>query len=243
MGNPNLAASLVAAMLAFGGIGLSPFERWAYGADAGATRKFLAYGVVLLYLWVLTGMAVSIYGWIPLLILQAPTLPPIVAPLLVPVLVAFFVLALMPLLQSLRGLRWRQAYQAAIRREFTKIPGLVPNTAAERAVWIVISLTAGICEEVLFRGFLIRFLHESSLALPIAGALAVSSVLFGLGHLYQGFKSLVTTTIAGLCFGLLFLLSGSLLPGIVLHALMDLQIAYVMRPIPASAAVGVTEMA
>ena len=42
--------------------------------------------------------------------------------------------------QSLRGLRWRRAYQAAIRREFAAIPGFVPDNAAERAIWIVLSL-------------------------------------------------------------------------------------------------------
>jgi membrane protease YdiL (CAAX protease family) len=232
---------LLAGLLAFGGVAASPLERWAYRADAGASRKFLGYALTILYLWALTAIALSIFGWAPLLIspgaaavwLPAPAL---VAPFLFAMLAAFFVLALLPFFQSLRGLRWRRAYAAAIRRAFAGIPGLIPDNAAERRIWVVLSLTAGICEEILFRGFLIRFLHEGGLALPIVGALALSCLCFGLGHAYQGYKGILHTTLAGLGFGLLFLLSGSLIPCVILHALMDLQMIYVLRPIPGEAA-------
>ena len=187
----------------------TPFERWAYHADAAASRKFLAYGTTIASLWTLTAVAVWIDGWARLLSVPEPAVPAIVAPVLLPFLVAFFVFALLPLAQSFRGLRWRRAYAAAIRREFARIPGFVPNNATERAVWTVLSLTAGICEEVLFRGFLIRFLHGGPLNLPVVGAVVVSSLCFGLGHLYQGPKGVITTAIAGFAFGILFLLSGS----------------------------------
>jgi membrane protease YdiL (CAAX protease family) len=236
MYHPTFAADLLAVALALLGA-TSPFERWAYRGDAGASRKFLGYGASILGLWALTAVAVWIYGWARLLSAPEPRLSPIAALILIPVVAAFFVFALLPLLQSLRGPRWRRAYAAAIRREFASIPGFVPNNATERAVWIVLSLTAGICEEVLLRGFLIRFLHGGPLNLSVAGALAVSCLCFGLGHLYQGLKGVITTAIAGFAFGILFLLSGSLIPCIVLHALMDLQMAYVMRPIPDQAAV------
>ena len=240
---PDLLAYLLAGFLALWGVSTSRFDRWAFSAGGGTSRKFAAYGVLLFSSWLLTAIAVWIYGWERLLVVPGSPASPIFAVIFFPLLAAFSVLALMPFIQSVRGPRWREAYATAIRREYAEIPGFLPNNATERAVWIVISLTAGICEELLFRGFLIRFLHESSLALPIAGALAVSSVLFGLGHVYQGRKSVITTTVGGLCFGLLFLLSGSLLPAIVLHALIDLQAAYVMRPVREAAAMASAEMA
>ena len=70
-----------------------------------------------------------------------------------------------------------------------------------------------------------------------------SSVAFGLGHVYQGFKGVLMTTIAGLGLGLLFLLSGSLVPSMVLHALLDLQMVYVLSPIRGEAAPATTETA
>lgn len=230
-------AELLASVLALFGVATSPLDRWAYGTGARASRKLIAYGITILCLWTFTAVAISILGWARLLIAPEPTVawlpaPPIFAPVLFAPIAAFFLITVMPLVQSLRGLRWRRAYGVAIRREFARIPGLLPNTAAERVAWIVVSLSAGVCEEVLYRGFLIRFLHEGGLALPIAAALAISSLLFGLGHVYQGSKGVLWAIIAGFAFGLLFLLSGSLFPCIVLHALMDLQIAYVLRPIP-----------
>ncbi|HEY1605233.1 MAG TPA: CPBP family intramembrane glutamic endopeptidase [Allosphingosinicella sp.] len=193
-------------------------------------------------------VAVGIDGWARLLIRPGPTAawvpaPALIAPVLVALLAAYFLLAFLPLVQSLRGLRWRRAYQAAIRRELERIPGMVPNNSPERAAWIALSLTAGICEEVLFRGFLIRFLHESALALPIAAALAASCLCFGLAHVYLGPKGALTAAIGGFGYGLLFLLSGNLLPCVVLHALVDLQIIYVMRPIPGEAATAAIETA
>jgi membrane protease YdiL (CAAX protease family) len=243
MADANLAAYLLAAFLSLWGVSTSRFDRWVFGPGGGASRKFAGYGVLFLSLWLLTAVAMWIYGGRRLLGVPGSPASPIFAVAAVPLLAAFCVLALMPLIQSLRGARWREAYAAAIRREYAHIPGFLPNNSAERMAWIVLSLTAGICEEVLFRGFLIRFLHESSFALPIVGALAVSSMLFGLGHLYQGTKGIVTTTVSGFCFGLLFLLSGSLLLPMVLHALIDLQGAYIMRPVRVSAAMAAAEMA
>ena len=237
MSDPGFSAYLLVSVLALAGAAMSPLDRWAFRADAGMSRKLLAYAFTILSLWALAAAAVRIYGWPRLLTSPEPTTlwlpaPGIIAPFLVLVLAAIFLAAFLPLVHSLRGLRWRRACQAAIHRAFVKTPGFVPGNAAERAIWVVLSLTAGICEEILFRGFLIRLLHEGALALPVAGALALSCLCFGLGHFYQGLKGIVSTAIAGLGFGLLFLLSGSLLPCIALHALMDLQMVYVMRPIP-----------
>lgn len=144
---------------------------------------------------------------------------------------AYIVVALLPLIQSLRGQRWRRAYAAAYLRGLSDIPGLLPKTATERAAWIVLSFTAGVCEEMLCRGFLIRYLHDSGFSMPLAAALLASSLIFGVAHVYQGLKGVAGTAVSGLGFGLVFLLSGSLLPSIILHVLVDLQVAFILQPI------------
>jgi membrane protease YdiL (CAAX protease family) len=55
------------------------------------------------------------------------------------------------------------------------------------------------------------------------GAAALSVVLFGLAHAYQGAKGIVTTGIVGSLLTLVVLIFGSLWPAIVLHALLDIQ--------------------
>jgi membrane protease YdiL (CAAX protease family) len=94
----------------------------------------------------------------------------------------------------------------------------------------LVGITAGVCEEILFRGFLLRYLHTYPWQLNLTLALLLSAIIFGAQHLYQGAKGVASTTVAGVFFGLLFLLSGSLLLPILLHALMDLRLLVILRP-------------
>jgi membrane protease YdiL (CAAX protease family) len=231
-----VAAWSLTAILAIIGLVTAPFERRVHRSDPGTRRKLFAYGAIIVLEWTLAAAAIRIYGWAALFhsdVATAHWLPvhAVVGPALGAATAAYVILALLPLLQSLRGPRLRKAYAAAYRRGSSAFPGMLPNTAIERAAFILFSLTAGFCEEVLYRGFLIRFLHESALALPIAGALAVSTLFFGLGHIYLGAKGFLSALVYGLSMGILFLLSGSLIPVVVLHILIDAQVAYVLRPI------------
>jgi len=65
-------------------------------------------------------------------------------------------------------------------------------------------------EETLFRGFQLHYLHVFSFTLSPTLALLISSVISGLGHLYQGVGGAASTVVIGLPFGLLFLLTGNL---------------------------------
>jgi len=91
-------------------------------------------------------------------------------------------------------------------------------------------LTAGICEEALFRGFLLHYLHTSPWRLNLTLALLLSALIFGLQHLYQGVQGVIVSAVLGALFGLLFLLSGSLLLPMLLHAALDLRLLVILRP-------------
>jgi uncharacterized protein len=105
-----------------------------------------------------------------------------------------------------------------------------PSTRTERHWWVFVCITAGVCEETLFRGFLLHYLHFFSRNLNLTLALLISSIIFGLNHLFAGSRGVVETAITGFLFGLLFLLTGNLLFPIVLHALVDLRILMLLRP-------------
>ena len=235
MTSADLAADLLAGLLVVVIPLTGPIERRVYRSNPRTALKLLAYGVNTALLWALTSAAVGIVGWRRLLERPAAGTdwlwePAIVGPALGLGVAAYMVVALLPMAQSLRGPRRRLAYAAAYRRSFSDLPGMLPDTGLERMGWVILSLTAGICEEILFRGFLIRFLHDLAPALPLAAALVASSLIFGLAHAYQGPKGVLGTGLGGVVFGLLFLLTGSLIPGMILHALVDMQIAYVLRP-------------
>jgi membrane protease YdiL (CAAX protease family) len=106
-------------------------------------------------------------------------------------------------------------------------PSLLPRGALETALWVVLSLSAGFCEEITFRGYFQRQ-FEAWTHRP-AVALALQAALFGIAHGYQGLPSVLAITGYGVLFGALALWRGSLRPGIVAHALTDLALGLLGR--------------
>ena len=100
-----------------------------------------------------------------------------------------------------------------------KAEALIPHVPSERLCFAAVSVTAGICEELLFRGFALWYV--AAWAGPVV-AVAVSSVLFGLAHLYLGKAHVGRSALFGGMFALIVLASGSLWPAMVIHAAIDL---------------------
>jgi len=96
---------------------------------------------------------------------------------------------------------------------------MMPVTSFEMVLWVVMSLTAGFCEEVIFRGYLQR--QFSALTRSFAGGIGLQAIVFGLSHGYQGWKLMLLITVYGVCFGLLAHWRHSLRPGMLAHALQD----------------------
>ncbi len=105
-----------------------------------------------------------------------------------------------------------------------KLAYLLPSSGEERRWWWLVCITAGVCEEAVYRGFLLHYFHTLPFHLTITLALGVSSVIFGMGHLYQGLAGALGATVLGFVFGCLFVATGSLLIPIVLHAVLDLRV-------------------
>ena len=142
-------------------------------------------------------------------------------------LTLFFVTALLPGIRGSRSSKTRQAY---VREYQRALAFFLPATAEEIRWFTFLCISAGICEEVLFRGFLMPYLHHAPLYLDWTLALVASSICFGWNHLYQGASGVFSTALAGFAFGLLFLLSGNLILPMVMHVVVDLQVVLVLRP-------------
>ena len=100
---------------------------------------------------------------------------------------------------------------------------LIPRSRTERRWFAAVAVTAGITEEVFYRAFGLTLL----LAVLPGGqwwAVLVAAVLFALGHVYQGAQGVLATGVLAVGFGALYLLTGSLLPSMLLHVLMDLRV-------------------
>jgi hypothetical protein len=111
-----------------------------------------------------------------------------------------------------------------LRRQARGFLALLPRTREERYTFAVLAVTAGICEEVVFRGFgfaYVRFLWPGA---TDGWLILITSVVFGLAHLYQGGRGVVLTGLAGAAFASMTVTTGSLLPAIAVHAMVDLRI-------------------
>jgi uncharacterized protein len=104
---------------------------------------------------------------------------------------------------------------------------LVPVTRLELGTWICTSLTAGFCEEVIFRGYLQRQL--AALANSMLVGVIASAPVFGAAHGYEGVARMVLIAIYGLMFGLLAWWRKSLRPGMMAHAWHDALSGAVLR--------------
>ncbi|MBB5871748.1 membrane protease YdiL (CAAX protease family) [Allocatelliglobosispora scoriae] len=104
----------------------------------------------------------------------------------------------------------------------------LPSTPHERLLAVAVSVTAGIVEEVYFRGLLIAA-GVGILGLPVLVSAALSLLLFAAGHLYQGGRGIIGSGTIGLLLTVLYLTTGSLLLPIIVHALVDIN-ALVLIP-------------
>ena len=95
---------------------------------------------------------------------------------------------------------------------------ILPRTAAQLRHFYAVSITAGIVEESIWRGFMLWYLGHF---MPLWAAVILSSLSFGLAHIYQGVANVPKSAVIGFVFATIYVLTGSLLIPILLHALAD----------------------
>ena len=113
-----------------------------------------------------------------------------------------------------------------LRVRMRRLEVMLPHTRGDLSLFFKLSITAGICEELLYRGYLIWYLSHWMEVYPAAG---LASLLFGIGHLYQGVRGIFTTALVGAFLSAVYLLTGSLYPGMIMHALMDAHSGHLMQ--------------
>jgi membrane protease YdiL (CAAX protease family) len=134
-------------------------------------------------------------------------------------------------IDPVRGLAWTGAVVAVAlgfavasrllgQREAPLLERLLPRTGPQRAVFVLLSLSAGVGEELAFRGFLIPALETATGSSSLA--VIVSSLAFGMLHSYQRSAGVLRAGALGVVLAAPLLATGSLYPSIAAHALFDL---------------------
>jgi membrane protease YdiL (CAAX protease family) len=122
----------------------------------------------------------------------------------------------MQVLKVLRNPELRTHLRAMLKE--SDLANLLPHTKHEFDMFIAASITAGVCEEFLFRGFFIVILAPKLGWWPSA---ALGVALFGALHAYQGKAGIVRTALVGALMTFVLVATQSLVTAMALHTLID----------------------
>jgi len=101
----------------------------------------------------------------------------------------------------------------------TFMRSFAPHGKLEVAGYLLLSVTAGFCEELIFRGYLQK--QFTAWTQSATSGLLLQAVVFGAGHGYQGLRWMAVIGVYGCLIGILALWRGSLRPGMIAHFLQD----------------------
>ena len=114
----------------------------------------------------------------------------------------------------------QSTFRQAIATRNKRLWLFTPRDSKERALWIGVSVVAGIGEEITYRGVLVALFATATGSIP--AAIALSILCFAVSHGYQGWTSAAITGVMAGCFHLLVHLTGSLIPAMVVHTIYDI---------------------
>lgn len=99
----------------------------------------------------------------------------------------------------------------------------MPTTWSDLPAYTVMCVSAGVFEEIVFRGFMINFFHSVFQGIPNATAWAflVPAIVFSAAHYYQGIKVVFKILVFSLLFAMIFWQTRSLIAVIIIHFLVD----------------------
>jgi len=124
-------------------------------------------------------------------------------------------------------------YQLAGLRRFARLPNargtflfhmatkILPQNLVESMAFSALVGTVAICEEILYRGFVLVVIANATHGSLFAGAF-VSTLFFAVAHAYQGRRGIMLTFMIGLLFAVVRLWTGSLIPSMAAHLFTDL---------------------
>lgn len=170
-----------------------------------------------LVLWIMTAMVLGIWYWnkrsFELMGFRAPE-PGLTATILAAVLIILYVADVMYSMLSPKEL-------AKTQEQWESSVPFLPEKYRELPAYTFMCITAGVCEEIMYRGFLVNyFIDPMSRSFPYMAAI-FPAVLFSIAHFYQGYMAMFKIFLLSMLFALIFIFSKSLLYVVIIHFLID----------------------
>ena len=107
-----------------------------------------------------------------------------------------------------------------------QIDFMLPKTVKQRITFFFIALTAGVCEEIIFRGAVTYFFMNLPFGLPLWMIGITGAIIFGIAHWYQGISGILSTGFLGFILFIVFIQTGSLLVPIIIHFIIDVKFVF-----------------
>lgn len=210
-------------------LGRAGFRRFLQALERGdetARIRFYRAWTLQAWLFMLVALAAAflVFGWTPSQLgLRVPHMTGHPARGFVGGLVGGLVGALLAglVLGIVMGRRSRTSTPAPVR-PVPEAFHMLPRSAAERRGFALLAVTAGLTEEVIWRGMLLALLVAAFPAAPIAVPVLAMALAFGWAHLYQGAGGVLSTALIGVLLTALYLATGSLLVPMLVHVAIDL---------------------
>jgi membrane protease YdiL (CAAX protease family) len=186
--------------------------------DLRSSERIAIYGSTIVFQWALAGLTAwrcVVHGWrLTSLGIGDPK----------PSVTIFVGLFLALLLGVMQLLAFRQLSRIPLEqrgRLGAVAQKLMPQTFTEAVPFFVLVCTVSVCEEFLYRGFVFSLMKRVSDGSVLA-AIFGSSLIFGIGHYYQGRRGVINTSVLGAIFAAVRAWTGSLLPAMLGHFAVDI---------------------
>jgi membrane protease YdiL (CAAX protease family) len=132
---------------------------------------------------------------------------------------ALLLLAVVYLVALSRTIKVNAQLRSEVAEKFQPFMDLMPETKSQVLMFtLLVSVSAGICEELIFRAYLYSLL-DTYLGVP--WAIILSSIVFGFWHIYLGWQEVVRTSIMGGIFCAVYIFTGNIIIPIILHIFID----------------------
>jgi membrane protease YdiL (CAAX protease family) len=133
-----------------------------------------------------------------------------------------------PLILSLVSRKFREKMKADLAALGDGTRDILPHTKKEKQMYVLVSFSSGICEELVYRGFMLFLLSAVFPGMSIFTFILISGVLFGIGHIYQGWQGIIEAGLIGAFYMSLLIVTNSLILVMILHFISNVSGAFLL---------------
>lgn len=196
-------------------------ERILRGPDTQKVDRLRLYASTIAFQWILVGLIfwrVDAHG-------LSTTEMGLGRPSLGRTAVVSTVLAMFLLVNQLLSLKYVGARPQDLRSKLAQVAlRIFPQDQLERLIFFAVVVTVAVCEELIYRGFAQGVFQDVTRS--TIGGIVLSALLFGVAHAYQGRRGIIATCVVGLLFAAAHSLTGSLIPCVIGHFIVDFIAGY-----------------